>query len=115
MLEFLYPTHIAFAYLSLALLLVRGVMSARMVDWRQYTLLKIAPHLVDTVLLASGVAIFLLVGYTLNSWIFAKVLFLVLYIMFSAKAFRKNQRFSLKHFILSVVSFMMILLVATVR
>lgn len=115
LLSTLYPAHIAFAYVSLILLLLRGVLSARMVDWRQYKLLRIAPHLVDTLLLASGVAMFLMADYPLSSWIFAKVLFLVLYVMFSAKAFKKNQCFSLKHFILSVVSFMMILLVATVR
>lgn len=55
----LYFSHIALAYLSLALLLVRGILSARMVDWRQYKLLKIAPHLVDTLLLISGEPSFL--------------------------------------------------------
>lgn len=111
----LYFSHIALAYISLALLLIRGVLSARKVDWRQYKLLKIAPHLVDTLLLVSGIAFFVTVGYPLTSWIFAKVLFLVLYVIFAAKAFKKTQPFSLKHFILAVVSFMMILLVATVK
>ncbi|WP_429945783.1 SirB2 family protein [Bibersteinia trehalosi] len=111
----LYFSHIALAYLSLALLLVRGILSARMVDWRQYKLLKIAPHLVDTLLLISGGAFFFIAGYEFSTWLAAKLVFLVLYIIFAAKAFKKTQPFSLKHFILAVISFMMILVVATVR
>lgn len=111
----LYFSHIALAYISLVLLLTRGVLAARKIDWRQYKVLKIAPHIVDTLLLLSGVGFFIAAGYSLNSWIFAKVLFLVLYIIFAAKAFKKTQPFSIKHFILAVVSFMMVLLVATVK
>lgn len=111
----LYFVHIVFAYLSLVLLLTRGVLSARQIEWRQYKLFKIAPHFVDTLLLLTGITIFVTFGYSLNSWIFAKVLFLVLYVVFAAKAFKKTQPFSLKHFILAVISFMMILFVATVK
>lgn len=111
----LYYSHIVLAYLSLALLLVRGVLSARMIDWRQYKILKIAPHAVDTLLLVSGIAFFVMVGYGISTWIIAKLVFLVLYIIFAAKAFKKTQPFSLKNFILAVVSFMMILVVATLK
>lgn len=111
----LYYSHIALAYISLVLLLIRGVLSSKMIDWRQYKLLKIAPHAVDTLLLVSGIAFFVIVGYDFSSWIAAKLIFLVLYIIFAAKAFKKTQPFSLKHFLLAVVSFMMILVVATVR
>lgn len=108
--------HIAFAYLSLGLLLVRGVLSAKRVDWRQYKLLKIAPHIVDTVLLISGITIFFLFGFSwAETWIWSKLLFLVLYIVFAAKAFKKDQPFSLKHFLLAVVSFMLIMLVAVIH
>lgn len=113
--ENLYFAHISTAYLSLALLLLRGVLSVKQVDWRAYKALKIAPHLIDTILLGSGIALFVLAAYPLTSWIFAKVLFLVLYIFFAIKAFKKNQPFSLKHFLLANVSFMMILFVATVK
>lgn len=111
----LYFSHIALAYISLALLLVRGVLSAKAIDWRQYKILKIAPHAVDSLLLLTGVIFFVTVGYGISTWIIAKILFLALYIFFATKAFKKNQLFSLKHFILAVVSFMMILVVATVR
>lgn len=111
----LFLPHVALAYLSLIFLLTRGILASRQIDWRQYKLLKIAPHIIDTLLLLSGIALFITTGYSLNSWILAKILFLILYIIFAAKAFKKTQPFSLKHFILAVVSFMMILIVATVK
>lgn len=113
--KFVYLSHIGLAYISLALLLLRGVLSTKQVDWRQYKLLKIAPHLVDTLLLVSGLTVFLVFSYPISSWIIGKIVFLVLYIIFAAKAFKKTQPFSLKHFILAVISFMMILLLATIK
>lgn len=119
--EYLSPimkAHIGLAYISLLLLLTRGVLAARMVDWRQYKVLRIAPHAVDTFLLLSG---FALVGIFLSyefftlaqlSWLLPKCLFLVLYVVFSAKAFKKGQAFSLKHHLLAVVAFMMTMLIA---
>ncbi|MDD0824701.1 SirB2 family protein [Mannheimia sp. AT1] len=110
--------HIGLAYISLVLLLTRGVLSARMVDWRQYKILRIAPHAVDTFLLLTG---FIAVGIFLYyeffslaqfSWLLPKLVFLVLYIIFATKAFKKGQPFSLKHYLLSVVSFMLMMFVA---
>ncbi|AHG75655.1 Invasion protein expression up-regulator [Mannheimia varigena USDA-ARS-USMARC-1296] len=103
------------------LLLIRGFLAAKAVDWRQYAVLRIAPHIVDTILLVTGiaaVAIFLAYDFfTLPqfSWLLPKMLFLVLYIVFAAKAFRKGQPFSLKFYLLSVFSFMMIMLTATFK
>ena len=69
----LFFAHIGFAYVSLALLLTRGVLSARMVDWRQYKILRIAPHLIDTLLLASGLIIFFYFGFSFSeTWIWSK-------------------------------------------
>lgn len=113
--ENLFYVHIGLAYVSLILLLVRGVLSARKVDWRQSTLLKILPHMIDSALLATGIGIFVWFGLSLQPWLVAKLFFLVMYIIFAAKAFKKTQPFSLKHFLLAVVSFMMIMLVAVVK
>lgn len=109
----LFFSHISLAYISLGLLLLRGVLSAKMIAWRQYKILKIAPHIIDTLLLISGITIFFEFGFNWNEgWIWSKLLFLVLYIIFSAKAFKKQQPFSLKHFLLAVVSFMLMMLIA---
>lgn len=108
--------HLGLAYLSLALLLTRGLLSARQVDWRQYKALRIAPHIVDSLLLASGLAVFFDFGFSFTElWIWQKLLFLVLYIIFSAKAFKKSQPFSLKHYLLAVVSFMLVMLTAVLN
>lgn len=113
--------HVGFAYISLILLLTRGVLASKMVNWRQYKVLRIAPHIVDTLLLVSGIALLAILLsngiYALNEmqWLIPKIAFLVLYIVFSVKAFKKSQLFSLKNFILAVVSFMLSMLVATLR
>ncbi|WGE53719.1 SirB2 family protein [Actinobacillus equuli] len=113
--------HVGFAYISLILLLTRGVLASKMVDWRQYKILRIAPHLIDTLLLISGIILLVILLsngiYALNEmqWLIPKIAFLVLYIVFSAKAFKKSQPFSLKNFILAVISFMLTMLVATLR
>ncbi|OOH86326.1 invasion protein expression up-regulator SirB [Pasteurellaceae bacterium 15-036681] len=113
--ETLFISHIALVYISLGLLLLRGVLSVKQVDWRQYKILKIAPHIVDTLLLASGIGLFVLLGYGAQPWVIAKLFFLVMYVLYAVKAFKKNQPFSIKHFLLAVVSFMMILFVATFK
>ena len=53
--------HIVCAFLSLGLLIIRGGMQLSGKDWRAIKLLKILPHLVDTLLIASGLTMFLLV------------------------------------------------------
>lgn len=114
-------SHVGFAYISLILLLTRGVLASKMVDWRQYKILRIAPHLIDTLLLISGILLLVILLsngiYALNKmqWLIPKIAFLVLYIVFSTKAFKKSQPFSLKNFILAVVSFILTMLIATLR
>ena len=52
--------HIVCAFLSLGLLIIRGGMQLSGKDWRAIKLLKILPHLVDTLLIASGLSMFFL-------------------------------------------------------
>ena len=82
--------HIVCAFLSLGLLIIRGGMQLSGKNWRAIKLLKILPHLVDTLLIASGLTIFFLVGYQLQSWLVMKYIMLVLYIFFSAKYFSRK-------------------------
>ena len=111
-------SHSGFAYLSLILLLTRGALSARQIDWRQYKILKIAPHIIDTLLLLSGATVVYAYTsegvYTVSelSWLLGKFLFIVLYIIFAAKAFKKDQPYSIKFYLLSVVSFMITMFIA---
>lgn len=112
----LFLSHLGLAYLSLILLLLRGVLSAKKVDWRRYKIMKIAPHMIDSLLLVSGIGIFVIFGFSwTESWIWSKLLFLVLYVIFATKTFKHPQGFSLKYFLLAVVSFMLVMLVAVMH
>lgn len=114
--------HVGFAYISLILLLGRGILATKSVDWRQYKILRIAPHLVDTLLLGTGIALLAILFsdgiYTRLDelqWMLPKMLFMLCYIIFAAKAFKKSQPFSLKYFTLAVVSFVLTMLFAVLR
>ena len=84
--------HLIFAFVSLALLLVRGLMQMNAQDWRAIKLLKIFPHLSDTLLLASGIGLFFIMGIGLTWRIVAKVILLITYIIFAAKYFHKSAK-----------------------
>ncbi len=117
----LITSHAGFAYISLVLLLARGVLAAKGGNWRQFKVLTIAPHLVDTLLLVSGgVVTGVMLSndiYTLGemSWLLGKFLFIVLYIIFAAKAFKKNQPFSLKFHLAAVASFLIAMMMAVMH
>ena len=87
--------HIGSAFGSLALLLIRGSMQLSGKDWRSKKLLKILPHLVDSILIGTGLFIFFSYGYSsagaLWIWAGAKIACLIGYIIFSAKFFSKKQ------------------------
>ena len=82
--------HIFCAFLSLTLLLVRGVMQLNQRDWRTVKPLKILPHLSDTLLIASGLIVIFSVGYGFPWWILLKIGLLAVYVIFAAKFFSKR-------------------------
>ncbi|TYA51698.1 hypothetical protein FXB78_02445 [Aggregatibacter actinomycetemcomitans] len=90
--------HIVCAFLSLGLLIVRGTMQLTQKNWRAVKLLKILPHLTDTLLILSGVAMLFVFNYGLPIWIIVKILLLAGYIVFSAKFFSKKQPQIRPHF-----------------
>jgi uncharacterized membrane protein SirB2 len=74
--------HIACAYASIALFVVRHVLNLRGIPWRRSRALRIMPHVVDTVLLGSAVALmFITHQYPIaNGWLTMKVAALIVYI-----------------------------------
>ena len=82
--------HFFCAFLSLGLLLLRGMMQLNGKNWRAVKLLKILPHLSDTLLIISGSAILYLFPVELEPWLIAKFALLILYIIFAAKFFSKK-------------------------
>ena len=63
--------HIFFAFLSLALLVIRGAMQLNGKNWRSIKLLKILPHLSDTLLIVSGAVILYLFVFDIEWWLIA--------------------------------------------
>lgn len=105
--------HVFCAFLSLGLLLVRGIMQLSGKNWRAIKPLKILPHLTDTILIASGLTLFFAFDYQLETWIIIKVVMLVLYIFFSTKYFsRKASKPNSIFFALALLSFLGILFFA---
>ena len=83
--------HIVCAFVSLGLLIIRGAMQLTKKDWRAVKSLKILPHLIDTLLVLSGIIMLFIFNYGLPVWIIAKTVLLIGYIVFSAKFFSKKQ------------------------
>lgn len=82
--------HISCALLSIGLFALRGGLALTPFAWRRITPLRWLPHLNDTVLLASAVALAWQSGqYPFQqSWLTAKVLALLVYIVLGKQALR---------------------------
>ena len=74
--------HIVCAVLSITFFLIRGVMQTVGWPWRQWGWLRIAPHLIDTLLLGAAIALACQSHqYPIaQAWLSAKVVALLLYI-----------------------------------
>ena len=94
-------SHAGFAYLSLILLLCRGFLAQKNVNWRQYKILKIAPHLSNEVYSFGDLG-----------WLYGKFLFVALYVLFSIKTFKSNTAFSMRNFLLALASFVIAMMIA---
>ena len=78
--------------LSIGLFVVRGVLQLQSKPWRHSTLLRRAPHLVDTVLLSSALWLAWRIGQYpfVEGWLTAKVLALLAYILLGMRALGVN-------------------------
>lgn len=54
-------------------------------------MIRIGPHVIDTLLLVSGIALWVLTGLSLWSWFGLKLLLVVAYIAIGVSAFRASQ------------------------
>ncbi|MFP4207033.1 MAG: SirB2 family protein [Wenzhouxiangella sp.] len=90
--ELLKNLHIVLALVSLFGFALRGFV--RLVQQRQLAapLLRIGPHVSDTLLLATGLALWLLSGFSLWSWLGAKLVLIAVYIYTGVLAFRAPEQ-----------------------
>lgn len=94
MLEYLWVKHlhVTCVVLSISLFAVRGTLELRSQPWRQWRLLRVVPHLVDTVLLGSALWLAWRIGQYpfVDAWLTAKVLALVAYVLLGMRALGRN-------------------------
>lgn len=85
--------HIACAVLSIAGFTLRGVLMLRESPWLHRRFVRIAPHVVDTLLLASAVWLAWFLGQVpfVHGWITAKILALLAYIVLGTVALKRGR------------------------
>jgi len=84
--------HVSCVLISISLFAVRGTLQLLAKPWQQWRLLRLAPHIVDTVLLSSALWLAWRSGqYPLvDAWLTAKVLALLAYILLGRQALGRH-------------------------
>lgn len=92
MYSWLKDAHVALAYLTVAGFMVRGIWAVIGSPLREQRWVRIAPHVVDTLLLVLGVAlaVMLSVSPLENAWLNAKIVGLLAYIGFGVMTMRAS-------------------------
>lgn len=84
--------HVSCVVLSISLFVLRGTLELTQQPWRQWRLLRVLPHVNDTVLLASATWLAWQLGQFpfVNTWLTAKVLALLAYIVLGMRVMGQN-------------------------
>jgi len=95
-------SHLTLMLLSVSFLIIRVLASTQNAQWLQQKWAKIAPHIIDTLLLISAVILMTLISqYPIaDNWISAKVVALIAYIGLGTMAFKGNKSALTKIFFL---------------
>ncbi|CAG4883365.1 Regulator SirB [Georgfuchsia toluolica] len=98
--------HIACVIISIALFILREALQLQEKPWRHRMSLRIAPHVVDTVLLGSALWLaFQIHQYPfVNSWLTAKVVVLFVYILLARQALGEHTQHRLAYFFSALLS-----------
>lgn len=108
--------HIASAVISIAGFIYRWQLALRRSPLLNHPILKIAPHIIDTVLLVSGIWMCVLLGSYpfVQNWLTAKVVLLVVYIVLGTFAIKraKTARQRALFGIAAIIVFALIMLIA---
>jgi uncharacterized membrane protein SirB2 len=86
--------HVAFAYITVAGFVMRGLLAMADSPMRNANWLRIAPHVIDKLLLAFGIALAVTMSLSplANSWLMAKIVGLLAYIGFGVMTMRARSR-----------------------
>ena len=111
--------HMASVTPSFALFAIRGVWRWRSPDKLRRRWVRVVPHVVDTVLLASGIALAVLIGAASagHAWLAAKVAGLVVYIVLGSIALKYGRTTGVRTvaFIAALATFAWIVSVAVTK
>lgn len=111
--------HVAAVAASCTFFAVRGCWMLFAPNWLQYRWVRVAPHVVDTVLLASAIALAVMARLDplANPWLATKILALVAYVVIGSIALRrgKTRRIRAVAFAVALVLFAFIVSVAITR
>lgn len=109
--------HVYSVALSFALFLLRGGLMFGAVGWRNHVTLRIGPHVVDTVLLASALVLsWLLRQYPfVHHWLTVKVVALVFYIVFGSLALKRARTLQLRAVFFALASLTFLFIVSVAR
>ncbi len=90
--------HISFAILSIAGFTLRGIWMFRKSTILDLAIVRIAPHVVDTAFLLTGIwlAVLLQLKLTEQSWLIAKFVALFLYIVLGVIALRRGKTMQIR-------------------
>ncbi|MDQ7016930.1 MAG: SirB2 family protein [Gammaproteobacteria bacterium] len=112
MLAVVKQVHVIFALLSIAGFLLRGFWMMKNPLLLHLKLVKVLPHVVDTVLLLSAISLLVMYGWNPldQSWIMAKIVALLLYIYLGTVALKRGKSKSVRNmaFVAAVVTFVYI-------
>ena len=90
--------HITFAMLSITGFVIRGYWMMRASQLNQHRLTRIAPHVIDTLFLATGIALVvnLQLAVMQNSWLLAKFAGLIVYVVLGSIALRRGRTLQIR-------------------
>lgn len=114
----LYYTHVVCVIVSISGFVLRALLKMRDHPVMRLKAVRILPHLVDTLLLASAIGLMLLTRQYpfVQAWLTAKVVALVAYILFGIVCLRtENSRLRLLGFLLATATFAYMVAVALTR
>lgn len=108
--------HLSSVALSYSLFFMRGIWVLRASPVMQQRWVKIAPHIIDTVLLSSAITLAVMLGISplTSNWLAAKIIALLLYIVLGSFALKrgKTQRAKLIYWLAAQAVFFYIVLTA---
>jgi len=111
--------HVTCAALSISGYIVRGVWMMRESNWLQKKWVRIAPHVIDTLLLGAGIGLAIRIRQYpfVHGWLTAKVLALVAYIVIGAIGLKygRTKKIRIAAWLAAIVVFGYIVLVALTR